>query len=86
MAKASDWSVSLMLGWATFAGTFLTEWTDGAVTCEAFLKDQDSYRQVADKLVQISCCYGFDGWIINIENELSVSRPATAAGLNQSLV
>lgn len=42
--------------------------------CEAFLKDEESYRAVADKLVQISHCYGFDGWLINIENALSVSR------------
>ncbi|XP_033969683.1 cytosolic endo-beta-N-acetylglucosaminidase isoform X1 [Trematomus bernacchii] len=52
-------------------GTFITEWTDGAVVCEAFLKDEESYRAVADRLVQISHCYGFDGWLINIENSLS---------------
>ncbi|KAM9346062.1 cytosolic endo-beta-N-acetylglucosaminidase [Symphorus nematophorus] len=54
-------------------GTFITEWTDGAAMCEAFLKDEESYRRVADKLVQISHCYGFDGWLINIENALSVA-------------
>ncbi|XP_035511235.1 cytosolic endo-beta-N-acetylglucosaminidase [Morone saxatilis] len=52
-------------------GTFITEWTDGAKICEDFLKDEESYRKVADKLVQISHCYGFDGWLINIENALS---------------
>ncbi|XP_029293728.1 cytosolic endo-beta-N-acetylglucosaminidase [Cottoperca gobio] len=52
-------------------GTFITEWTDGAAVCESFLKDEESYRAVADKLVQISHCYGFDGWLINIENSLS---------------
>ncbi|KAM8824323.1 cytosolic endo-beta-N-acetylglucosaminidase isoform 1-T1 [Synchiropus picturatus] len=52
-------------------GTFITEWTEGARVCEAFLKDEESYRAVADKLVQISLCYGFDGWLINIENVLS---------------
>ncbi|XP_033500636.1 cytosolic endo-beta-N-acetylglucosaminidase isoform X3 [Epinephelus lanceolatus] len=52
-------------------GTLITEWTDGAAVCEAFLKDEESYRAVADKLVQISHCYGFDGWLINIENSLS---------------
>lgn len=54
-------------------GTFITEWDDGAATCEAFLKEEESYRAVADKLVQICHCYGFDGWLINIENALSVS-------------
>ncbi|XP_068434849.1 cytosolic endo-beta-N-acetylglucosaminidase [Clinocottus analis] len=52
-------------------GTFITEWTDGAAACEAFLKEEESYRSVADKLVQISHCYGFEGWLINIENTLS---------------
>ncbi|MED6244560.1 hypothetical protein ATANTOWER_016256 [Ataeniobius toweri] len=52
-------------------GTFITEWTNGAAMCEAFLKDEESYRAVADKLVQISQYYGFDGWLVNIENALS---------------
>ncbi|CAM4357491.1 unnamed protein product [Leuciscus chuanchicus] len=52
-------------------GTFITEWTDGAKICEAFLADEESYRAAADKLVHISHCYGFDGWLINIENVLS---------------
>ncbi|CAG5898917.1 unnamed protein product [Menidia menidia] len=52
-------------------GTFITEWSEGAAVCEAFLKDEESYRAVADKLVQISLCYGFDGWLVNIENVLS---------------
>uniref|UniRef100_A0A3B3ZNA8 Cytosolic endo-beta-N-acetylglucosaminidase n=1 Tax=Periophthalmus magnuspinnatus TaxID=409849 RepID=A0A3B3ZNA8_9GOBI len=55
-------------------GTFITEWTEGAKVCEDFLKDEESYRAVADKLVQICHCYGFDGWLINIENELSVMK------------
>lgn len=63
----------------TFPGTFITEWTDGAMTCEAFLKDEESYRGVADKLVQICHCYGFDGWLINIENALSVSNTIALA-------
>lgn len=52
-------------------GTFITEWTQGKTMCESFLKDEESYRAVADKLVQISHCYGFDGWLVNIENTLS---------------
>ncbi|XP_051905611.1 cytosolic endo-beta-N-acetylglucosaminidase [Hippocampus zosterae] len=51
-------------------GTFITEWDDGAATCEAFLQEE-RYREVADKLVEMSSYYGFDGWLINIENTLS---------------
>ncbi|CAL1589259.1 unnamed protein product [Knipowitschia caucasica] len=54
-------------------GTFITEWTDGGAACESFLQEEESYRAVADKLVQICVCYGFDGWLVNIENELSAS-------------
>lgn len=54
-------------------GTFITEWDDGAAHCETFLKDEGSYRSLADKLVHISHYYGFDGWLVNIENVLSVS-------------
>ncbi|CAL8270505.1 unnamed protein product [Lota lota] len=52
-------------------GTFITEWKEGSKMCEEFLKDAESYRLVADKLVQISHYHGFDGWLINIENSLS---------------
>ncbi|KAJ8345547.1 hypothetical protein SKAU_G00297400 [Synaphobranchus kaupii] len=52
-------------------GTFITEWTDGGIMCELFLAGEESYRTAADKLVQIAHCYGFDGWLINIENPLS---------------
>ena len=57
-----------------FPGTFITEWNDGAAMCESFLKDEESYRAVADRLVQISHGHAFDGWLINIENSLSVSK------------
>jgi hypothetical protein len=46
---------------------------DGGKMCEVFLKEEESYRAVADRLVQIAHCYGFDGWLINIENPLGVS-------------
>lgn len=62
-------------------GTFITEWDDGAVACETFLKDEESYRAIADKLVQICYCYGFDGWLINIENALSVSHILLAVAM-----
>ncbi|XP_051995166.1 cytosolic endo-beta-N-acetylglucosaminidase [Xyrauchen texanus] len=52
-------------------GTFITEWTDGEKICETFLANEETYRAAADKLVQISHYYCFDGWLINIENVLS---------------
>lgn len=55
-------------------GTFITEWTDGGKICESFLAGEEQYRSVADKLVQIALCYSFDGWLVNIENVLSVRQ------------
>uniref|UniRef100_A0A8C7BFY8 mannosyl-glycoprotein endo-beta-N-acetylglucosaminidase n=1 Tax=Neovison vison TaxID=452646 RepID=A0A8C7BFY8_NEOVI len=55
-------------------GTFITEWKDGAQLCEAFLAgDERSYRAVADQLVLIAQFFRFDGWLVNIENSLSVT-------------
>lgn len=59
---------------SVLVGTFITEWKDGAQLCEAFLAgDERSYRAVADQLVLIAQFFRFDGWLVNIENSLSVS-------------
>lgn len=59
---------------SVLAGTFITEWKEGGRLCEAFLAgDESSYRAVADQLVLIAQFFRFDGWLINIENSLSVS-------------
>lgn len=69
----AGWTNAAHIHGVLVLGTFITEWTEGGKACEAFLKDEESYRAVADKLVQICHCYGFDGWLINIENELSAT-------------
>nr|XP_012308990.1 cytosolic endo-beta-N-acetylglucosaminidase [Aotus nancymaae] len=55
-------------------GTFITEWNEGARLCEAFLAgDERSYQAVANQLVQIAQFFRFDGWLINVENPLSLA-------------
>nr|XP_054391803.1 cytosolic endo-beta-N-acetylglucosaminidase isoform X8 [Pongo abelii] len=55
-------------------GTFITEWNEGGRLCEAFLAgDERSYQAVADRLVQMAQFFRFDGWLINIENSLSLA-------------
>ncbi|XP_055097875.1 cytosolic endo-beta-N-acetylglucosaminidase isoform X1 [Symphalangus syndactylus] len=55
-------------------GTFITEWNEGGRLCEAFLAGNErSYQAVADRLVQIAQFFRFDGWLINIENSLSLA-------------
>ncbi|XP_029455015.1 cytosolic endo-beta-N-acetylglucosaminidase isoform X2 [Rhinatrema bivittatum] len=54
-------------------GTFITEWEAGARVCESFLAgEESSFRAVADQMVRVAQFYRFDGWLINIENLLSV--------------
>jgi endo-beta-N-acetylglucosaminidase D len=53
-------------------GTFITEWDDGKARCQKLLESEDSYREVASKLVEITKYYKFDGWLINIENVIEV--------------
>ncbi|XP_046533530.1 cytosolic endo-beta-N-acetylglucosaminidase isoform X2 [Equus quagga] len=55
-------------------GTFITEWIAGGQLCEAFLAgDEHSYQVVADQLVSLARFFRFDGWLINIENSLSLA-------------
>ncbi|XP_032473466.1 cytosolic endo-beta-N-acetylglucosaminidase isoform X3 [Phocoena sinus] len=55
-------------------GTFITEWKEGERLCEAFLAgDERSYQAVARQLVLIAQFFRFDGWLINIENSLSLA-------------
>lgn len=59
---------------ATSPGTFITEWTDGERLCEAFLAGgEEAFRAVGEQLARIAQHYGFDGWLVNLENTLSVS-------------
>ncbi|XP_074199939.1 cytosolic endo-beta-N-acetylglucosaminidase isoform X5 [Camelus bactrianus] len=56
------------------SGTFITEWKKGKQLCEAFLAGDERSRQaVADQLVLMAQFFRFDGWLINIENSLSLA-------------
>lgn len=67
------------------AGTFITEWKEGGQLCEAFLGGDDrSYQAVADRLVLMAQFLRFDGWLINIENSLSVSTAFLVAPVQPS--
>ncbi|CAB3401409.1 unnamed protein product [Caenorhabditis bovis] len=52
-------------------GTFITEWTGGALICHEILNNEEILEKVADALVQIADYYGFDGYLINVENPVS---------------
>ncbi len=49
-------------------GTFITEWESGSLMCELLLWTEQSAEAAAMQLGQIAAYYGFDGWLLNIEN------------------
>ncbi len=58
---------------AQVLGTLITEWDDGRTKCEIFLQTEESAQQAACQLAAIAVYFGFDGWLLNIENELDAS-------------
>eukprot|EP00850_Spirogloea_muscicola_P020113 SM000207S06188 [mRNA] locus=s207:137974:139855:- [translate_table: standard] len=55
-------------------GTFITEWEAGAELCGALLASPTTVRTAAAQLASIADYYGFDGWLVNIENEVDSSQ------------
>lgn len=51
-------------------GTFITEWDHGYDVCAELLRSRETAERAADRLVKIAVDYGFDGWLINIENKI----------------
>ncbi|CAH1795243.1 unnamed protein product [Owenia fusiformis] len=51
-------------------GTFITEWDEGAAICSELFESRSKYRKFADILVAIATFFNFEGWLINIENEI----------------
>ncbi|XP_030751672.1 cytosolic endo-beta-N-acetylglucosaminidase isoform X1 [Sitophilus oryzae] len=52
-------------------GTLITEFTDGAKICdEGIFNNRDSMKEFAFHLTEIVKLFGFDGWLLNIENEV----------------
>ena len=49
-------------------GTFITEWEAGSILCELLLWTEQSAEAAALQLANIAAFYGFDGWLLNIEN------------------
>ena len=52
----------------------LSEWKEGAKLCHQLLSDESTLIQFAQQLVALAQYYGFDGWLINIENPINVKK------------
>ncbi|RUS76049.1 hypothetical protein EGW08_016179, partial [Elysia chlorotica] len=51
-------------------GTIITEWDDGAAICKQMLESFALVDELTTKLANIAAFFGFDGWLINIENKI----------------
>ena len=54
-------------------GTLITEWHEGRAVCEALLETGATAQQAARQLAAIAAYFGFEGWLINIENQLDTA-------------
>lgn len=55
-------------------GTIITEWTDGVKLCNEILRDSVTIDKVVDNLTLVAKDYGFEGYLVNIENELAETQ------------
>lgn len=70
------------LGWINAAhlhgvsvlGTFITEWEAGSAVCKELLASEKTVALAVKQLVRIANHYGFEGWLINIENEVPIEK------------
>ncbi|CAM9738951.1 unnamed protein product [Phaeothamnion confervicola] len=66
------------VGWCNVAhrhgtrvlGTFITEWEAGAAVCARLFATVAGAEDLARRLAAVARDYGFDGWLVNIENPL----------------
>eukprot|EP01006_Ploeotia_vitrea_P023028 TRINITY_DN55477_c0_g1_i1.p1 TRINITY_DN55477_c0_g1~~TRINITY_DN55477_c0_g1_i1.p1 ORF type:complete len:935 (-),score=56.18 TRINITY_DN55477_c0_g1_i1:28-2811(-) len=58
-------------------GTLITEGDQGIQECQQFLSSNFACESVAHQLISIAQYYGFDGWLINIENPIHPSMMET---------
>uniref|UniRef100_F1L2F3 Cytosolic endo-beta-N-acetylglucosaminidase n=1 Tax=Ascaris suum TaxID=6253 RepID=F1L2F3_ASCSU len=55
-------------------GTFITEWETGAEICAEMLSSVENVERTVSKLTEIAVRCNFEGWLVNIENEIKVSQ------------
>lgn len=52
----------------------MTEGSAGSDACSALLRTPETAAQAAVQLARIAAHFGFEGWLINVENDLSVDQ------------
>lgn len=52
-------------------GTLITEWDAGAAACALLFGSPAAAEEAAAQLAAIAGHFGFEGWLVNIENEVA---------------
>lgn len=58
----------------TVAGTLITEWDNGKRVWDDILISDDAVEEFVNNLVAICCHFGFDGYLLNVENAIAPER------------
>ena len=64
---ATSWTETAHSNSSMSLGTIITEWDEGKIRCSKLLENIDA---ATDQLALIQNYFGFDGWLVNIENTL----------------
>ena len=64
---ATSWTETAHSNNSMCLGTIITEWKEGKIRCSKLLENIDA---ATDQLASIQKFFGFDGWLVNIENTL----------------
>lgn len=68
------WVTAAHLHGVKVLGTFITEWKEGKEICHEFLASENSVKRVVSQLIEIARYHKFEGWLINIENEIEPEK------------
>lgn len=55
-------------------GTFITEWEAGEAACSQLFGSQESAERTALQLARVAHHLRFDGWLVNLENEVATDN------------
>jgi endo-beta-N-acetylglucosaminidase D len=55
-----------------FTGLFITEAGEGQTICKRLLGNRTELDRIIESMTDLAVRYNFDGWLINIENEIQV--------------
>lgn len=48
----------------------ITEWKDGEKIWQDIFESESGIKRFADALIELAKFYKFDGWLLNVENEI----------------